>query len=90
MGVLLQIFLHRSRPKRDRQAWSGHARGGGNETHYHLDRSRSPTRTTWGIFQNQEGAIKDLPKTQRLYPNSEKFLDNISQLRYTLQMEEII
>jgi hypothetical protein len=64
--------------------------GGGNETHYHLDRSRSPTRTTWGIFQNQEGAIKDLPKTQRLYPNSKKFLDNISQLRYTLQMEEII
>ena len=80
------IFLpiHRKKSTFRRQG------GGGNETHYHLDRSRSPTRTTWGIFQNQEGAIKDLPKTQRLYPNSEKFLDNISQLRYTLQMEEII
>ena len=50
MGVLLQIFLHRSTPKRDRQAWSGHARGGGNETHSHLARPRSPTRTTLGIF----------------------------------------
>ena len=56
--------------------------GGGNETHSHLDRCRSPTRTTWGIFQNQEGAIKDLLKTQRLSPNSKKFLDNFWKLRY--------
>ena len=64
--------------------------GGGNETDSHLHRGRSPTRTTQVKFKNQEGAIKDLPKTQRLYPNSKKFLDNIPQVRYTLQMEEII
>ena len=56
--------------------------GGGNETDSHLHRGRSPSRTTWGIFQNQEGAIKDSPKTQRLYPNSKKFLDNFLKLRY--------
>ncbi len=56
--------------------------GGGNETDSHLHRGRSPSRTTWGIFQNQEGAIKDLPKTQRLYPYSKKVLDNFWKLRY--------
>jgi hypothetical protein len=50
--------------------------GGGNETHSHLERPRSPTRTTLGNLRNQEGAIKDLPKAQRLYPNSKKLLDN--------------
>ena len=64
--------------------------GGGNETHYHLDRRRSPTRTTLGNLRNQEGAIKDLLKSQCLYPNSKIILDNISQIPYNLSMEEII
>ena len=62
--------------------------GGGNETDSHSHRGRSPTRTTWGIFQNQEGAIKDLPKTQRLYPNSKKFLDNFCESWYDCRIKK--
>ena len=89
MGILYPKNATRCKVKATRCAHLV-TKGGGNETHYHLDRSRSPTRTTWGISQNQEGAIKDLPKAQRLYPNSKKFLDNFREVRYTLQMEEII
>ena len=28
-----------------------YAQGGGNETHSHLARPRTPSRTTWGIFK---------------------------------------
>ena len=30
------------------------ARGGGNETHSHLERARTPTRTTLGFFETEE------------------------------------
>ena len=35
---------------RARKAWAVY-RGGGNETHSHLERPRSPTRTTLGFFK---------------------------------------
>jgi hypothetical protein len=59
-----------------------HLGGGGNETDSHSHRRQSPTRTTLRNLRNQEGAIKDLLKTQRLYPNSKKFLDNFCKLSY--------
>jgi hypothetical protein len=61
----------------------GRARwGGGNATNYHSHRRRSPTRKPQVKFKNQEGAIKDLPKPQRTYPSSKKFLDNFCELSY--------
>jgi len=59
-----------------------HLGGGGNETDSHSHRGRSPTRTTQVLFTKTKGAIKDLPKAQRLYPNLKKFLDNFLKLRY--------
>ena len=34
--------------------------GGGNETHYHLDRSRSPTRTTLGNLRKCKGCFEKI------------------------------
>ena len=60
MGVLLQIFLHRSTPKRDRQAWSGHARGAVMRLIL-IWLARAPLHVQlWEFFENEKGVTKKL------------------------------
>ena len=52
--------------------------GGGNETHSHLARSRSPSRATQVKFETKKGAKLSRPSTQgKKYLTSELFLDII-------------
>ena len=59
--------------------------GGGNETHSHLERLRSPTRTTFEKFK-KPFSEQIVAGTRRL----QKILDNFKKLKYNTRMKILI